>query len=138
MAILTMMNAYYKVNNVDLSDHVRQIDLKYEGQMKDATAMGADTVVNMAGLKNWSIDVEWNADWAASNVDVTCFPLVGAAAFTVILRPVNTTRSATNPDYSGLAVLPSYSPISGVKVGDMAIAKTTFQCAGTLAATRSA
>jgi hypothetical protein len=132
MAILTLTNAFIKVNNVDLSDHCRSIDVKTSAQLKDGTAMGLDTLLNVAGLKEWSFDVEWNADWAAANVDATLFPLWGAAAFTVEIKAVNTTRSATNPSYSGSAVLGNYSPISGVKVGDMAISKTTFNCAGTL------
>ena len=85
----------------------------------------------LAGLLNWSIDVEFLQDFASAKVDATLFTLVGAAAFTVTVKPTSGSVSATNPSFSGSAVLESYPPMSG-SVGDLETASATFRSAGTL------
>ena len=113
MAELVFTNAYVIVNSVELSDHVRSVTLKYDADMQDQSAMGDTTKVNIAGLKNWSFDFEFNQDYAAGSVDATLFPLVGGSAVTVEVRPVNSGRSSTNPGYNGSAICSSYNPTSG-------------------------
>lgn len=129
MAILTLTNASVVINSVDLSDHVRQVTVDYNADMQDSAHMGDDTHESLAGLKNWKIDVEFNQDFAAAKVDATLFPLVGAAAFTIEVRPVNSARSATNPGYNATAVLASYPPL-GNAVGQLATTKASFQPGG--------
>ena len=131
MATIIYTNAFVSVNAVDLSDHVRQVTLTYEAELQDETAMGQGTRKNKPGLLNWSLEVEFFQDFAAGEVDATLYPLVGAAAFTVAVRPVNAAISTTNPEYTGPAVLASYQPVSG-SVGDMGMTPTSFQPAGTL------
>ena len=93
--------------------------------------MGDTTRSNLAGLLNWSIDVEFLQDFAAAKVDATLFSLIGAAAFTVTVKPTSSSVSATNPSFSGSVVLESYPPMSGA-VGDLETASATFRSAGTL------
>lgn len=131
MATLILTNAHVTINSVDLSDHVRQVTLNYEAEQQDETTMGQTTRKMKPGLLNWSLEVEFVQDYAAGKVDATLFPLVGAAAFTVAVRPVNTAIAATNPEYTGSAVLASYSPMGG-SVGDLAVTTASFQPAGTL------
>jgi hypothetical protein len=131
MATIVWTNAYLTVNAVDLSDHVKQITLNYEAEMQDETAMGQTTRKMKPGLLNWSLEVEFFQDFAASKVDATLFPLVGAVAFAVAVRPVNTTIAATNPEYQGNAVLATYPIIAG-SVGDMATVSVSFQPASAL------
>lgn len=131
MATLIWDDAQVVINGVDLSDHVRQVTLNYSAEMQDETAMSRDTRINKPGLFNWSLEVEFNQDFAASEVDVTLFPLVGAAAFPITVRPTTGAISATNPEYQANAVLESYGPIDG-SVGDLAVVTASFQSAGTL------
>jgi uncharacterized membrane protein len=84
-----------------------------------------------AGLLNWTLDVEFFQDFAAAKVDATIFPLVGAVAFTVAVRPVNAAISATNPEYTGLVVVSSYPIVAGT-VGEIAVAAVKFHSAGVL------
>ncbi len=132
MATFVYTDASVVVNSVDLSDHVKSCTLNYEAEMLDDTVMGDTTRSNIAGLLNWSIDVEFLQDFAAAKVDATLFTLVGAAAFTVTVKPTSASVSATNPSFSGSAVLESYPPMSG-SVGDLETASATFRSAGTLA-----
>jgi hypothetical protein len=135
MASIVLTNAKVSINAVDLSDHVRSVKINYKAEVPENTAMGSTTKTRLPGLKDWDVEVEFNQDWAAANVDATLFPLVGAAAFAVSILPVNAAASSTNPNYNGNALLESYPPM-GQKVGDVAITTITLRGTGTL--TRSA
>jgi hypothetical protein len=127
-------NASLVVNSVDLSARVKSVTLNYAANMLDASAMSDGTQVNLAGLLNWNMSVEFNQDYAApgaSAVDSTLFPLIGAAAFTVTLKPDSGAVSATNPRFYGSAVLASYNPASGAH-GSLHSASASFSCAGAL------
>ena len=65
MATLVYTNAYLMINGVDLSDHVKSLNLTYEAEMLDDTVMGTTgTRSNKPGLKNWSLEVEFLQDYA--------------------------------------------------------------------------
>jgi hypothetical protein len=132
MATQILKNAFVSINGVDLSDHVRSVTFNYSAEQQDDSAMSIDTRTTKPGLYNWSIEVEFNQDYAASKVDATLFSLVGAAAFPLILRPDAGAVAVTNPQFTGNAVLESYTPLQGA-VGDMHIANATFQAAGDIA-----
>lgn len=131
MAELVFTDCFLQVNGVDLSDHVKQVTLSYSAEPVDKTAMGLGTRTFMAGLKNWALEVTFNQDFAAAEVDATLFGLVGAAAHTVEVRPTSAARSATNPGYNGQAVLMEYPPLGG-NVGDILEATARWQAAGNL------
>lgn len=127
MATFSYTDAYFLVNAVNLSGWVRSITLNYEAEMLDDTVMGTSgTRSNRPGLKNWSIDAELLQDYAAGAVDATLFPLVGAAAFAIEMRPTSAAASATNPKYTGNAVLETYPPLSG-EVGALATVSASFR-----------
>lgn len=131
MATQAFTDAFVSINSVDLSDHVRSVTLNYAAEMLDETAMGATTRTRKGGLKDWSLEVEFNQDFAASEVDVTLFSLVGTT-FTVIVRPDNSEGvGTTNPNYTGTGILESYPPLAGA-VGDLHTTSITIQSAGAL------
>lgn len=128
-------NAYLTVNGVNLSDHVKSLTLNTGANLNDETAMGDNTVINRASTKTWDLSVEFFQDFAANSVDATLNPLVGAAAFPVAMRPDSTAAmGATNPCWSGLAVLQGYQPLGGAK-GDELMAPVSFASAGNLTRT---
>ena len=131
MAELVLTDAFVSIGAVDLSDHVRQVTINYGADIEDSTAMGDTAHERLGGLIDWSVDLEFNQDYAASEVDVTLFALVGTSA-ALVLRPTSAAASATNPEYTGNAILESYNPIQGA-VGGIAVAPVTFQGNGALA-----
>lgn len=132
MAHFTFTDAYVSINSVVLSDHVRSVSLTYEAEVLDDSTMGVGgTRSHRAGLKNWTVDVEFLSDEAAAEVGATLFPLVGAAAFPVIIKPTSDAISSTNPAYTGNAILASLPVLSG-QVGDLAVSNARFQSAGAL------
>jgi predicted secreted protein len=130
MAELIWNDVQLVVNSVDLTDHTRSAALSYGVELLEITAMGDGARSRIAGFKEWSVDAEFNQDFAAAKTDATLFPLVGAAEFPLSMKPTSAATSATNPDYNGNAVLENY-PFGGA-VGEVAIVNVSFSGSGTL------
>lgn len=130
MATLVLTDAYVSVNSVDLSDHVKTVRINYEAEMLDETVMGDGTRRNRPGLLNYEIQVDFVQDFAAGEVDATLFSLVGADAFPIAIRAVNTTVGATNPEFQGNVVLAEYPPL-GNTVGELAMSSCRLLPGGT-------
>jgi len=131
MAVLALTNAYVSVNSVVLSDHATSVTVNYEIDSVEVTAFGDSGHKFTGGLQNNSIDVEFNQDFAASNVEATIYPLVGTTT-TVVIKPNGSTTSATNPSYTITnAYLAASNPVAGA-VGELAKMSLTFT-GGTIA-----
>ena len=131
MAVLTLTNAYVSVNSVVLSDHATSVTVNYEVDSVEVTAFGSSGHTFTGGLQNNSIEVEFNQDYATSNVEATIYPLVGTTT-TVIIKPNGATTSATNPSYTiSNAYLSASNPVMGA-VGELAKMSLTFT-GGTIA-----
>lgn len=132
MAIQVLTDAYVLINAVNISDHVKQATLSYNAAMLDASTMdGSKTKKNVAGLLDWSLDVDVLTDYVPGSIDATMFALIGAAAFAIEVRPTSGVRSTSNPGFTGNAVLANYEPINA-KVGDLATSKMSFKCSSAL------
>lgn len=132
MASVHFRDCHFSYNAKDLSPFVKGVTVNYSAEMLDETAMGDTTRINLGGLKNWSVDVEFTQDWGATPApDIDLFDLVGATA-AMVIRPSKTASiGATNPEYRGTGILESYNPI-GNSVGELSMAPITIQSAGTL------
>jgi hypothetical protein len=127
---MILKDAFVSINSVDLSDHVRSVNMDLGVEPQDDTAMGDDTRSAEAGLLIYSATVEFYQDFAAGKVDATLFPLLGAAGFPVIVRAVNTGGvGPTNPNYVGNMILTKYPPVTGT-VGDEHLLTCEFAAAG--------
>lgn len=117
----------------DFSAQVRSITINYSKELLDASTMGVGaTRQRVAGLLDWSINIEFNQDYAAAGIDDILFPLVNQISTAwVSIIPVKTTVAATNPQFHGDAFLETYPPISG-GVAAVAIVTSTFQGSGAL------
>lgn len=131
MAIMVLKNPYISINGVELTRRGTSITLNYESEVIDQTAFGDTNRAVIGGFKNWSVDIEFWADYDAGQVDATLFPLVGSSTFTVAIRPTTNARSSTNPEFTGTGLLVSYTPISG-SAGEMARSPVRIQNAGPL------
>jgi len=135
MPTIVLDDASVVINSVDLSNRVKSVSINYSAEMLDDTAMGDNTKSNKGGLKDWSLDIAFHQDYAASNVDATLFPLVGEN-FSVVVKPTSGSVSTTNPSYSGTGILESYVPISG-GVGELAEAPVSIKPANHTDLTRA-
>jgi hypothetical protein len=134
MAVIVLTNASVTINSVALSDHANNVQLTYELDSVEITAFGSNHNFT-GGLQNNQLQIDLFQDFAASNVEATIYPLVGTAV-TVVIKPVNTTTSSTNPAYTiTSAFLASHTPVMGA-VGEIAKTSLTFT-GGTLVKTTS-
>lgn len=130
MASFAFTDASVVINAVDLSDHVRSVTLNVEAEDLEDTAMGDTFRSRIGGLKDWSIDLEFNQDFAASEIDATIFPILGTVV-TVTVKPTSAAVGATNPSFSGSVLISEYNPLDG-SVGDLATTSVSWPGAGTL------
>lgn len=130
MASFAFTDARVEINSVVMSSFVRSVTLNVEAEDLEDTAMGDTFRSRIGGLKDWSVDVEFNQDFAASAVDVTIFPLLGTVV-NVKVRPTSAAISATNPEYSGSVLINEYNPLDG-SVGDLATTSVSWPGAGAL------
>lgn len=135
MATLVLTDAFVSIDGTDISDHVRQVSIEAEAELLEDTAMGDSYRSRKGGLKDWSVTLELNQDFAASDIDSILFPLLGSTA-ALVVRGKSDAVGTSNPEYSGTGILESYDPLSN-SVGELATTNPTFQGAGALSRSTS-
>jgi hypothetical protein len=106
------------------------VELKVSANDITTTAFGSTYVTRVAGLKEGSLTLQFNQDYAASAVDATLFPLLGSNA-TVVIKPTSSAVSSANPSYSCVVLVNDLTPISG-QIGDLSTFSVTFPTNGTV------
>ena len=130
MAVFVATDYNIKINGTDYSANLTQAELSLEADDVETTTFGSTYRSRIGGLKQGSLNLQFNQDFAASGIDSVLFPLLGTHA-TVVIKPTSTAVSATNPSYTFNALVTSYTPISG-SVGDLATFSVTWPVAGTV------
>jgi len=136
MATFVITSPVITVNGVDLSDHVTSVEINDSTADVNTTNFGSSgNTTRTGGLKDGSITIEFQQDYAASKVDAT----IWAARGTVIAVQVKATsaaNSATNPRYDGSYLVNQYKPVAG-KVGDLSTLSVSWPRSGDLTRTTS-
>lgn len=122
----------YKVtiNGTNLSTSLNSVELALESDDNETTAFGGTFRERIGGLKTGSITLQFMQDFGAASVDATLFPLFNTLA-TVVITPTSGTVTATNPSYTAVALVNSYSPFAS-SVGDLATFSITLPTSGTV------
>lgn len=118
------------INSVNMSAMAQQASFPIDVAVNDATAYSNTWRARVAGLKDAKLDITWNQDFAAAQVDATLWPLLGTSV-SFEIRPTSGARSATNPAYTGNVIISQYTPLDA-KVGDLATLKTSWPINGTV------
>src|SRR5450631_4395753 len=106
MGSFVLVNASVVINSVDLSDHVTSVTLLTARDDIENTSMGLNYKSHLAGLGQFTLDVEFNQDYDVAKIDDTLWPIYSAASpVPVVIKPVNDVVSATNPSFSGNVLL---------------------------------
>lgn len=125
MAVLVLTDAVISVNSIALSTRANSVELNFEVDSVEVTAFGNTGHQFTGGLQNVSCAIEFQQDFAASNVEATIYPLVGTTT-TVTVKATSAATSATNPIYTlSNTFLASHQPVSGA-VGELAMTSLTF------------
>ncbi len=119
MPAMVLTDCFVEVNGTNISQFVKSASLTPERDAQEDTAFGDSTHQSIPGLKNWTLELELNQDYAAAAVDATLWPLFDAGTvFVTKLRPTSAAISATNPEYRAGGFITSYPPIGG-SVGEI-------------------
>lgn len=119
---------YVNVNGVNISSHVDTVDVKESHAQVNVTGMGASAEqMLLKKAKTDTIDMDCFQEYGAALNDVL-EPLRGSnTPFSVIVRATsNTAISSTNPQYTGMMLLPEYEPIVATGVGAAGKVKVSF------------
>ena len=131
MAPSVLTDVKVTLNAVNLSAWATSASLKIDVDDQETTAFGTSGYRSrIGGLKDATLDIEFNQDLAAAAVNATIQPLIGSVvAFT--LKQSSAANSATNPEWQGTVLITGYTPIDG-KVGDLASVKVSYPNTGLL------
>jgi hypothetical protein len=130
MAKFAATNYKVTINGTDFSTSLNQVELALESDDLETTAFGGTFRERIGGLKTGSLTLQFMQDFAASSVDATLFPLINTLA-TVVITPTSGSVTATNPSYTALCLVNSYSPHAS-SVGDLATFSITWPTSGTV------
>jgi hypothetical protein len=133
MARLVLTNAYIVFGTNDLSDHISSISLSTSYDIVETTSFGDTAKKRVAGLADNSVTFEFHQDFATSSVEQVIYPLLGTAV-TCTVKPVNTTTSATNPQYSFSVLVSEWTPLNG-GVGELLSASVSWPISGAITKT---
>lgn len=129
MAKLVLTNAVVKINSVDYSANINQVEIAVTSDEVDTTAFsstGWRTVTG--GLKSGSVTLSFHNDFAAAGVDSVLWSALNTLA-TVVVLPNGTAAAAGNPSYTFTALVNNVTPVSGA-VGDLAVQNLTWPISG--------
>lgn len=121
------------INGTDLSTSISSVEGTIETDDLETTAFGSGWRTRIAGLKQGSVKVDFFADYGASSVEATLYPLLGTIA-TVVCTPTSGTASSTNPQYTFPCLVTQHTPITGA-IGDIATFSVTWPTSGTVSKT---
>ena len=131
MAIFVATDFSVSINgSTALGSYLTQVELKVSANDITTTAFGSTYVTRVAGLKEGSLTLQFNQDYAASTVDATLFPLLGANA-TVVIKPTSSAVGSANPSYTTVCLVTDLTPISG-NIGDLSTFSLTWPTNGTV------
>jgi hypothetical protein len=128
MSVVVLLNPQIIINSVDLSNHVTSVEIDESWADVDTTAFGATAKSRVAGLGDHKITIDFQQDFAATSVEATIYPLVGATA-SITVKELNAATSTTNPAYSGVVLINDWKPVSG-KVGDLQVSSVSWPFSG--------
>jgi hypothetical protein len=132
MAIFVATDFNVSINgSTALASYLTQVELKATATDVTTTAFGSTWVTRVAGLKEGSLTLTFNQDYAASTVDATLWPLLGSQA-TVVIKPTSSAVGTSNPAYTAICVVTDLTPVSG-QVGDLATFSVTWPTSGAIA-----
>ena len=131
MAIFVATDFNVSINgSTALNSYLTQVELTASATDVTTTAFGSSFVTRVAGLKEGSLTLAFNQDYAIGTVDATLWPLLGANA-TVVIRPSSSAVGSANPNYTAICLVTELTPVSGT-IGDLSVFTVTWPTTGVI------
>ena len=104
-------NATVAIASVDLTDHVRKVDMKEKAGSISTTALGDTYESSIGGLKSFTLNMEIIQDQGAASVYSTLQPLIGTVATFEVKADAGAT-GATNRSFTGSVLIGEFSHVN--------------------------
>jgi hypothetical protein len=131
MAIFVATDFSVTINgSTALNPYLTQVELTASATDVTTTAFGSSFVTRVAGLREGSLTLQFNQDYAIGSVDATLWPLLGANA-TVVIRPSSSAVGSANPAYTAICLVTELTPVSGT-IGDLSTFSVTWPTTGVI------
>lgn len=111
-----------------LSTYLKSLTLNFSKAEVDKTCMLDEGIGRLAGLYDWSMDLEFAQDCADNLLDEILFNAINTTktSLEVRFRPTTAAVGVTNPKYNGKGMIFEYTPLTG-GVGDLATASVSIR-----------
>jgi len=139
MAKIVLTNAYVLLGDIyDISSYITNISLSTTHDIIETTQFGDIYKTRIAGLGDNQANFEFLQDFSSTIVNPgglenVIYPLIGTA-INCKIRPINTTVSASNPQYSFSLLISEWQPLSG-SVGELSTASVSWPISGEITKT---
>jgi len=133
MAIFVATDFSVSINgSTALASYLTQVELKTSANDITTTSFGSTWVTRVAGLKEGSLTLQFNQDYAAATVDATLWGTIGLGSnATVVIKPTSSAVATANPSYTVTCLVTDLTPISG-NIGDLSTFSITWPTNGTV------
>lgn len=127
MAKFVFKSGTVKINGVDLSDHVRNVDIPMsKDQVEDTGLNGPGLHQFIPGLAGERYVITFASDFDASKVHATLYPIYRSElTVEVEVTPLAGAASATNPRFTAFCQLFDYDPLNAA-IGALAEMTVNF------------
>lgn len=138
MARIVLTDVSVTVNAVDLSQFITSVTLSTSVDVVETTGMSsAAAKTRLPGLKDNSVTLEFNQDFAAAGPEITINAVGSSLVGTVVpivIKPTSGAVSATNPSYGFSAVCSEWQNLQGA-VGELSTVSATWPITGAITKT---
>jgi hypothetical protein len=125
--------------STNISTMLTQVDVGLTVAQLEITNFGSGGwKQNTVGLKEGTLQLNFNQDFTASQIDAlfgiggSAIPFGGSGTYYVDVKPTSSARSTTNPSYCFQVYNTQYQPISG-QVGSLAVGQLQLTITGQIA-----
>lgn len=135
MPRIVLTDVSVTVNAIDLSAYLTSVTLSTSVDVVETTGMGsAAAKTRLPGLKDNSVTLEFNQDFAASGPEITINAIGSSLLGTVVpivIKPTTSAVSATNPSYTFSAVCSEWQNLQA-GVGELSTISATWPITGAI------
>ena len=140
MSKIVLTNAYVVFEGTyDFSDHISNITISTVHDVLDVTPVKAGTIYKevIAGVGTNSVSFEFYQDFANNSIEeffggvppYTSEPNRVGTKVSCVVRPINTVKSASNPEYQFEALVTEWTPINAT-VGSLSTITVNWPISG--------
>jgi len=135
MPRIVLTDVSVTVNAIDLSSFLTSVTLSTSVDVVETTGMSSSaTKTRLPGLKDNSVTLEFNQDFAASGPEITINAIGSSLVGTVVpivIKPTSGAASSTNPSYSFSAVCSEWQNLQA-GVGELSTISATWPITGAI------